>query len=321
MATVTDPTDLEHQKKICDDLRKFFGSAISDASLEIYSAAGFEMSVEAARPFGDFVQWINTQPQFISEWRSEQKTEQTLYPRFMTVTDGVYWAYAAVCYHLVKIKEIEASVNEILSKYDFSKQFKTNYCAVFGNTRQLDFEYHAFVIAYRRCLDYLSWGFSTYFKQKQNSYNKFKKTLERAQPRFVAEALMAVYEKYIEKFSFVIGTERGQSLRDRIGHSEFVQAATINVGPNGYRFVSVEENLKMFDPHDNRSFSEILDGRALDLHKCISEFLYVFRDSVMKFEETLPKPKFKGQSSTQYVYYNLGDGNLYLNIANGWRIS
>ncbi|MDG6094072.1 hypothetical protein LOC54_02900 [Acetobacter sp. AN02] len=286
MTMETDPADLEFQRALYNNMRPIFGDQISDASIEIYDTAGFEISEEGARPFVDFVRWINTRPQFISEWRSETKTEQTLYPRFMTVTHGVRSAYSAVCYHLMRIKEIEASVDTILSKYDFSSQFNPNQIAAFGNMRQLDFEYHAFVIAYRRCLDYLSWGFSTYFKQSQNSYKKFKKTLERAQPRSVAEALMAVYEKHIEKFSFVIGTERGQSLRDRIGHSEFVPAATINVGSNGHRFVGGGENLRISDPNDDRKFSVILDGKAHDLHKCISDFLYQFKDSVISFENT-----------------------------------
>lgn len=316
----TDPADLESQEAIYNSMRPIVGNAISDASIEIYNAAGFEISVEAARPFVDFVRWVNTRPRFISEWRSKTKTEQTLYPRFMTVTDGVRSAYAAVCYHLIRIKEIEVSVDAILSKYDFSNQFNPNQTAAFGNMRQLDFEYHAFVMAYRRCLDYLSWGFSTYFKQSQNSYNKFKKTLERAQPRSVAEALIAVYETHIEKFSFVIGTERGQSLRDRIGHSEFVQAATINVGSNGHRFVGGGENLRISDPKDDRKFSEILNGKAHDLHKCISEFLYSFRDSVIAFEETHPRPKFNGPLSTQHSYYNVDNRIFHLNIAKLWKI-
>ncbi|WP_145995946.1 hypothetical protein, partial [Acetobacter aceti] len=151
MTMETEPENLNRQKEIYEKLRPFIGSVITDASIEIYDAAGFEISSEASQPFVDFIDWINTRPQFIYKWRSEIKTEQTLYPRFMTVTDGVRSAYAAVCYHLMRIKEIEASVDAILSNYDFSKQFKPNQIAGFGNIQQLNFEYHAFVLAYRRC--------------------------------------------------------------------------------------------------------------------------------------------------------------------------
>lgn len=320
MTMETDPADLETQKALYNSMRPILGNAISDASIEIYDTAGFEISEEAAKPFVDFVRWINTPPQFISEWRSKTKTEQTLYPRFMTLISAVRPAYAAVCYHLMRIKEIEASVDKILSKYDFSSQLNQNQTASFGNMRQLDFEYHAFVIAYRRCLDYLSWGFSTYFKQSQNSYNRFKKTLERSEPRSVAEALIAVYEAHIEKFSFVIGTERGKSLRDRIGHSEFVSAATINVGSNGHRFVGRAENLWISDPKNDCKFSETLDAKALDLHTCISEFLYSFQNSVVDFERSQPRPKFNGPISTQYSYYNVDNCKLYLNVCRSWNI-
>lgn len=317
----TDPANSEHQRDHYNKMRPILGDEITDSSIEIYDCAGFEISIEASRPFEDFVRWINTRPQFISEWRSDIKKEQTLYPKFMTVTDGVRSAYAAVCYHLMRIKKIEVSIDNILSRYDFSSRFNQGQVAAFGNMRQLDFEYHAFVIAYRRCLDYLSCGISTYFKQSQSSYNRFKKTLERGQPRSVAEALIAVYEKHIEKFAFVIGTERGKSLRDRIGHSEFVQAATINVGSDGHRFVGGGENLRISDPNDNRRLSEILDDKAFGLHRCISDFLYSFRDAVILFEDSNKNKKYKGPLSTQYSYYNVDNCAFYINIARSWKIS
>ena len=151
--------------------------------------------------------------------------------------------------------------------------------------RQLDFEYHAFVIAYRRCLDYLAWGLSTYFKERQNSYRGFGKALASAHPRTVAAALKVVYDRHSQKFEFVMGDERGKSLRDRISHNQFVQAATINVGTNGHRFVGGGENLRLSDPTDNRSLSEILNGRAADLHTCISDFLTTFRIAVTSLQE------------------------------------
>jgi hypothetical protein len=84
-----------------------------------------------------------------------------------------------------------------------------------------------------------------------------------------------------QKFDFVMGDERGKSIRDRIGHSEFVQAAVINVGASGYRFVGGGEKLRLADPTDKRALSEILEGRAQDVHECISAFLNTFRSAVI----------------------------------------
>jgi hypothetical protein len=281
---VTTSLDPEQQNKLYDGFKSFLGPVIGGAIKEIAAVADFELSSEASRPFVEFVHWVNTRPAFIARWRADPVAEKRDYLRFMTVTDDARSAYAAACYHLRRLKQIEASVNDVLSRYDFSNQFPSNSVAAIGRMRQLDFEYHAFVLAYRRCLDYLAWGLSTYFKEKQNSYKKFAKTLASAHPRMVAQALKLVYDRHSQKFEFVMGDERGKSLRDRIGHSEFVQAATINVGVNGHRFVGGGEKLRLSDPTDKRSLSEILEGRTRDLHECLSDFLDSFRAAVIEFE-------------------------------------
>ena len=252
---------------------------------EIAAVADFELSNEAGRPFVEFVHWVNGRPAFIARWRADPVSEKRDYPRFMTATDGARSAYAAACYHLGRLTAIETAVNAVLSRYDFTKQLPPNSVAAIGRMRQLDFEYHAFVLAYRRCLDYLAWGLSTYFKERQNSYRRFGKTLASAHPSTVAAALKVVYDRHSQKFEFVMGDERGKSLRDRISHNEFVQAATINVGASGHRFVGGGENLRLSDPTDNRSLSEILNGRAADLHTCISDFLTTFRIAATALQE------------------------------------
>ena len=284
----TSSADPEQQDKLYAALQAHLGPVFGGAIREIAVVADFELSSEASRPFVEFVHWVNTRPHFIAQWRADPVAEKRDYPRFMTITDGARSAYAAACYHLQHLKHIEASVNEVLSRYDFTHQLPANSVAGIGRMRQLDFEYHAFVLAYRRCLDYLAWGLSTYFKQSQNSYNKLSKTLATLQPKAVAEALILVYGRHAHKFEFVIGNERGKSVRDQIGHSEFVQAATITVGANGHRFVGGGEKLRLANPNDERSLSEILEGRTLDLHDCITDYLDSFQVAVVKFEANTP---------------------------------
>jgi len=317
----TEPENKEVQKERYNQMRSFLGNDISDASIRIFNASGFEISSSAAKPFVDFTNWINARPYFIREWRSTPKTEQTLYPRFMTVTGGVRSAYSAVCYHLMRIKEIESSVDRILSEYDFSKTIGKSQTMGFGNMIQLDFEYHSYVLAYRRCLDYMAFGISTYFNQQQSSYNKkFRKFLEKAQPRLVADALLSVYDAHLENFSFVLGTERGKSLRDRIGHSEFVSAASINITATGHHFIGGGEGIGINNSQDSRSLSKILDDRAYNLHKFITEFLNNFQESVDKYEETLPKKKKRVIFSPNYSYYKINNDEFYIKVATKWII-
>jgi len=274
----------EQQSRLYAGLKTIIGPIFGGVIEDIAAVADFELSSEGSRPFVEFVHWINTRPNFIAKWRTDPVAEKQDYPRFMTVADGSRSAYAAVCYHLSRTKKIEADVNAVLCRYDFTNQFPPKSVAAIGRMRQLDFEYHAFVLAYRRCLDYMAWGLSTYFKQRQNSFNRFAKTLDNGHPTAVAKALKLAYERHFQKFGFVIGTEHGKSIRDRIGHSEFVQAATINVTSSGHRFVGGGEKLRLTDPNDKRSLSEILEARATDLHECISDFLATFRTAVAAFE-------------------------------------
>lgn len=274
----------EQQLGLYAQLESLLGPVIGGAIREIAAVADFEISEKAAHPFVEFIHWINTKPAFIVKWRESPVTENRDYIRFMTVTDDVRAAYAAGCYHLSRVKQIEMSVNAVLSRYDFADQIPINGVAAFGRMRQLDFEYQSFVLAYRRCLDYLAWGLSTYFKAQQNSYRRLRKTLISASPTSVASALIAAYDRHSEKFKFVIGNERGKSTRDRISHYEFVQAATINVGIDGHRLVGGGEELKLADPADRRSLAEILTTRLVDLHACVSDLLATFRTAVTELE-------------------------------------
>lgn len=283
----TTQADLEQQSQLYAGLKSLMGPVMGGAIEEIAAVADFELSNEAARPFVDFVHWVNAKPTFIAQWRADPISETRDYLRFMTVTDGVRSAYAAACYHLGRLTQIETAVNAVLSRYDFTTQLPSNSVAAIGRMRQLDFEYHSFVIACRRCLDYLAFGLSTYFKERQSSYKRFgEKTLVSAHPRTVATALKEVYDRHSQKFEFLMGDERGRSLRDRIGHIEFVQAATINVDVNGHRFVGGGENLRLSNPTDKRSLSEILNGRAAGLHTCVSDFLITFQNVVTALPES-----------------------------------
>lgn len=274
-----------------DELQKLFiglqgilGPVLAGATKDIIEIADFDLSSAASRPFVEFVHWTNTRPDFIARWRVDPVTENREYRRFMALTDDVRAAYAAACYHLERLREIEASVSAALSRYDFTGQIAPNSVAALGRMRRLDFEYHAFILAYRRCLDYLASGLSTYFGQQQTSYHRLPRTLRSAHPKVVAKALIDVYDRHTQKFEFVIGDERGKSLRDRVGHSEFVPAAVINVRSDGYWFVGGGEKLRLADPKDERLLSEILESRTRDLHECISDFLDRFRTVVVEFE-------------------------------------
>ncbi|MEA2727888.1 MAG: hypothetical protein QOF70_2363 [Acetobacteraceae bacterium] len=51
------------------------------------------------------------------------------------------------------------------------------------------------------------------------------------------------------------------------------------------RFCTNRVVTPLSDPTDNRSLSEILTGRAADLHMCVSDFLTTFRIAVTALQE------------------------------------
>ena len=107
------PVGPDQQSQLFAALKTILGPVIGAAIEEIAAVADFELSEEAARPFVEFVHWINTRPDFIARWRSNPASDIREYPRFMTVTDGARSAYAAACYHLGRLKQIECAVNSV----------------------------------------------------------------------------------------------------------------------------------------------------------------------------------------------------------------
>lgn len=265
-------------------LRFFLGSDISDAISEIAEVADFDMSDAANKPFVNFIEWINTRPEFIVYWRSDPVTERRHYLRFMSGLEAARDGYRAAVYHLERLRTMEDQVHAILAKFDFAKSVPPGSVAGIGNPRRWAFEYQAYVLAYRRALDGLSWGLSTYFKAEQSSFKQFAKTLSKHHPAPVGRALAEACNRHLEHFDFVIGTERGQSVRDRIAHRESVQAGYINVGPFGFRIVGGGENLGFPDFNDTRRLADVLENRLLALHTCLSDLLRIFREAVTAYD-------------------------------------
>jgi hypothetical protein len=62
---------------------------------------------------------------------------------------------AAAYYHAARLTEVETNVNRILENCRAKDRLGRATMGIVG-TRKMDIEYQAFVLAFRRCLDYLS---------------------------------------------------------------------------------------------------------------------------------------------------------------------
>jgi hypothetical protein len=282
-------------KNFPDEGQNLLGSVMGPmwgAIAELRELTAYDLPEHENKPFVEFTHWINTRPRFIADWRSDSETEQWDYPRFMIVADGVRAAYAAVRYHFGRLKQLEDAAREIMAKHDLSKHIPPNSAVGFGSMHKLDFEYHAYVLAYRRSLDYLAWGLSTYFKQKQSSFQRFGRLLAGAHPSDVAAAVKAVYDRHSPSFAFVMDEERGRSVRDRLTHREFVPAGNFNVTPYGFSLFGGGEKLGL-GPHNGRSpfearpLADVLEERRAALHACLADFLETFRTAVIEHERNI----------------------------------
>jgi len=121
----------------------------------ISEIAGFELASEQREPFLSFHKFITDPvPEFISTWRVDTETEQKYYVRVVWgVLDNVQNAYLAVRYHHGRLTEIEGGLRSLFSNYDF-ELIAPGSSLVLGNTVKWAMEYQAFVLAYRRTLDY-----------------------------------------------------------------------------------------------------------------------------------------------------------------------
>jgi len=269
---------------IYTSLGVFLGDDIAKAISKIAEIADFEMSDAANEPFVKFIEWINSRPAFIDAWRSDPVLERKSYLRLMSGVEAARDGYRAAVYHLERLREMEDQLYTVLADFDFSKSIPSNSVMAIGNTRQWSFEYQAFVIDYRRALDGLAWGLSTYFKAEQSSFKQFAKTLPKYHPAAVSHALASACARHMEHFAFVIGTERGRSVRDRIAHRESVQAGCINVGAFGFRIVGGGEDLGISDFNDRRRLADVLEARLLTLHACLADQLKTLQDAVAAHE-------------------------------------
>ena len=142
----------------------FFSSEMQACLAGIRQIAHFDITPNQAQPFLRFHHFINSpRPQFISQWRAEPKLKRWYHSLVNGVLGDVRSALAAVEYHRANVVRIETELGEFLETVDYKKVMLPGSMVGGGSSGRLDFEYQAYVIAYRRCLDYLTRALASYF--------------------------------------------------------------------------------------------------------------------------------------------------------------
>ncbi|MBP1473510.1 hypothetical protein J7I44_04315 [Frateuria sp. MAH-13] len=250
----------------------------------VESIAGYKLSAVDRQPFLYFHNYLtNPEPKFITEWRSSPTTEARYTAFANGILHDVQNTFACVLYHYGRLKSIETSVVEGLERHDYRRALGTSTLAL-GNTLILDFEYQAFILALRRCLDYLARAVCTYFKNDFHSFRRLSKFLEKLTPIEVSAPLIEVHQRYVPNFEFVLSDGERKSLRDRISHYGYVQAGTVNLSRRGFLLAGGGENLGSGGAHGSATLSEVLDAHVKNLRGCLRDMILCYVDSIGRHE-------------------------------------
>jgi hypothetical protein len=147
----------------------------------------------------------------------------------------------ACSYHAQNICQLESAVVTTASQL-YQGTLQPGTALGGGNIRRIEFEYHAFVFAYRRSWEYLGRAVGFFFKQNIRSVKDFQSESAaqriRTSPRGkelpdVADKVVRLIQTLLKEDAGSFSSEHKRSVRDRLAHYEHVSAGTLNVTNTG----------------------------------------------------------------------------------------
>lgn len=253
----------------------FLNTEIQSCLNEVQKIASYDLTEKEREPFLAFHCHItNPQPNYITLLRNDPKKEHWYHILVNGVLGNTQSSFACVRYHLENLTKIEIEIVKSIEAKNYKEAIGNSTLAL-GNTRIWDFEYQAFVLAYRRCLDQFASALAAFFKNRYSSFRTFPDFLAKKKPQEVAKPLIDAHSRHTQNFEFVLSEGGTTSVRDRIAHYEFVQAGTINLSSRGLVFVGGGENLNI-NFETSGLLSEVLEAKTIALHNCLSEMIYCF---------------------------------------------
>lgn len=228
------------------------------------------------------------QPRWLTDLRATEKGNRW-YSRLVSgIFDNVQSARQAVEYHLKSIERIEANVSDALGGCDFSDIPPGTVVGV-GNTKTLEFEYHAYVFAYRRALEYLARAIAGYFRTDCNSYKDLESAISnRHGGSIVTQRVLAACQKYSDELAFVISIGNDHhSVRDVLTHYEFVPVGCFNISRYGFRLFGTTESL--ISEGMVTTLTEALQMRMLTLDALLADVIRTFTDAVRDEQDELER--------------------------------
>jgi hypothetical protein len=265
-------------------LKLLSSAEIREAPSAIRSIASYELSASARKSFLAFHSFVtgDPPPQYITRWRSDADLEHWYKDHVGGILDNVQNALAAAYYHRDRLVSIESALNSILKRIDFQSAIPRESTVAVGGTLKLDFEYQAFVLASRRCLDYMTRALAAYFQHKFHSFHKMPKAL-RGFHSPVGIRLSSTCAAHTDAVAFLLPHNGTKSIRDLISHYYHVQAGIINLTTDGFVFAGGGEKINLrTGPGQALLLSQIIDERLAALQLCVDEHIYGFIEAALE---------------------------------------
>ena len=274
------PRGLLHQHRLDEqDLKRGVEPDLVACIRSIREILSYDIPEERESSFRRFQEFVETrQLETLAPWRGHHHTTKRkwYFGCYKGISVYVRGALAAAHYHADRLREIQEQVDVIMAEPRV-KQLFANKGWGLGYTRTLDIEYHAFILAIRRCLDYLAGTLGCFFLREADSFRTFPKSIAKSRFPDVAAALTAAHARHAPHLEFVLAAGR-KSIRHRIAHYEFVSAGFVNLSADGFFLAGGPEDPNR--PPGRFKLEKALDERLDLLHACVADMIDTFLQAV-----------------------------------------
>lgn len=230
--------------------------------------------------FLDFHRYLTSPPlpSFIEDAKGDEKAKRWCDRLSNGILGDTQNSLACAFYHYDRIVSMEHAVIAAIGKTPMMDRIREMSSGLaLGNTIAIDAEYQAFILAARRCLDYLTRSLAAFFRSEFHSFRKFGDFLSDREPLVISSMLKSEHAIYRAKFAkSLLSAPTGKSIRDLITHYEYVSAGCLNINSQGVFFAGGAEHLGSADLRIGRSLSRAIRDHKELLDACVNHFLMTF---------------------------------------------
>jgi hypothetical protein len=171
-------------------------------------------------------------PAFSADWGESSPNWRWQKRHSEAVLGSTQAAFTGVYYHRDNLLRIERDILAFPRMQELMA-LVGNSAIGGGNTQKLDFEYHAFIFAYRRSLDYLARAIASLLKQEFHSFRELPVSLKAHAQHEWDQRIIDIHRKYAPRLGSFLSKSEEKSTRDLIAHYMHVPAGCLNVNATG----------------------------------------------------------------------------------------